>query len=407
MTARATRSGSTSAPSRRAPCSSTARTAARSARAVYAVRERRDRRAAPGSGRGRRARAGLGAPGSRATTSAAFRRRGARACSPRPASTRRRSSGSASTSPPARCSRRSPTGRRSASSTELRRDPHAWVKLWKHHAAQPEADRINAVAAERGEPWLAALRRQDLVRVVLREGAADPRRGAGGLRAADRLIEAADWVVWQLTGVETPQRCTAGYKAMWSKRDGFPSRRLLRRARPALRARRRREDVARASLPLGGARRRRSSERAAAWTGLRAGTPVAVANVDAHVSAPAVDGHRAGDARDDHGHEHLPPPARRRARAIVEGMCGVVEDGIVPGSSGTRRASRRVGDIFAWFVETPCRRDHERATRVACTTCSRRRRRCGRARAACSRSTGGTATARCSSTPTCAGCSSG
>src|SRR5581483_5270476 len=36
---------------------------------------------------------------------------------------------------------------------ELRREPHAWVKLWKHHAAQPEADRINAVAAERGEPW--------------------------------------------------------------------------------------------------------------------------------------------------------------------------------------------------------------------------------------------------------------
>ena len=38
---------------------------------------------------------------------------------------------------------------------ELRDEPHAWVKLWKHHAAQPEADRINAVAAERGEPWLA------------------------------------------------------------------------------------------------------------------------------------------------------------------------------------------------------------------------------------------------------------
>ena len=35
---------------------------------------------------------------------------------------------------------------------DLRREPHAWVKLWKHHAAQPEADRINAVAAERGEP---------------------------------------------------------------------------------------------------------------------------------------------------------------------------------------------------------------------------------------------------------------
>ena len=31
---------------------------------------------------------------------------------------------------------------------------HAFVKLWKHHAAQPHADRINALAAQRGEPWL-------------------------------------------------------------------------------------------------------------------------------------------------------------------------------------------------------------------------------------------------------------
>ncbi len=38
---------------------------------------------------------------------------------------------------------------------ELADRPHAYVKLWKHHAAQPHADRINALAAERGEPWLA------------------------------------------------------------------------------------------------------------------------------------------------------------------------------------------------------------------------------------------------------------
>ena len=33
---------------------------------------------------------------------------------------------------------------------ESRARPHAWVKLWKHHAAQPQADRINALARERG-----------------------------------------------------------------------------------------------------------------------------------------------------------------------------------------------------------------------------------------------------------------
>ena len=37
---------------------------------------------------------------------------------------------------------------------EYRNNPHAYIKLWKHHAAQDQANRINALAAERGEDWL-------------------------------------------------------------------------------------------------------------------------------------------------------------------------------------------------------------------------------------------------------------
>ena len=32
--------------------------------------------------------------------------------------------------------------------------PHAYVKLWKHHAAQGHADRINELAHHRREPWI-------------------------------------------------------------------------------------------------------------------------------------------------------------------------------------------------------------------------------------------------------------
>src|SRR4051812_34455372 len=35
-----------------------------------------------------------------------------------------------------------------------RMNPHAWAKLWKHHAAQPQADQINRVGAERNEEFL-------------------------------------------------------------------------------------------------------------------------------------------------------------------------------------------------------------------------------------------------------------
>ena len=96
------------------------------------------------------------------------------------------------------------------------------MKLWKHHAAQPEADRINAVAEERAEG--SALRREDLSSRWFFAKALQILDEAPEVYArADRLIEACDWIVWQLTGVESRSACAAGYKAMWSKADGFPT----------------------------------------------------------------------------------------------------------------------------------------------------------------------------------------
>ncbi|MGD5540959.1 FGGY-family carbohydrate kinase, partial [Xanthomonas citri pv. citri] len=37
--------------------------------------------------------------------------------------------------------------------------------------------------------------------------------------------------------------------------------------------------------------------------------------------------------------------------AFVEGMCGAVEDGVIPGLIGYEAGQSGVGDIFAWFAE--------------------------------------------------------
>src|SRR5690606_38406178 len=93
--------------------------------------------------------------------------------------------------------------------------PHAWPKLWKHHAAQPHADRINEVAARRGEPWLARyggkLSSEWQYAKALQLLEEDPEI----YHLAERWIEATDWIVWQLTGVETRNVCTAGYKGVY------------------------------------------------------------------------------------------------------------------------------------------------------------------------------------------------
>jgi len=232
---------------------------------------------------------------------------------------------------------------------ELRREPHAWVKLWKHHAAQPEAHRINAVAAERGEPWLARYGGRISSEWFFAKALQILDEAPAVYDRADRLIEAADWVVWQLTGSETRNTCTAGYKAMWSKHDGFPADAYFAALDPRF-EHVVDEKMSREIVTLG-ARAGGLSERAAAWTGLVPGTAVAVANVDAHVSVPAVTVTEPGTMVAIMGTSicHM---LLGDALATVDGMCGVVEDGIVPGLFGFEAGQSAVGDIFAWFVES-------------------------------------------------------
>ena len=55
--------------------------------------------------------------------------------------------------------------------------PHAYPKLWKHHAAQPHADRINAARPRAPGEVDQPLRREDLLGVAVRQGPAATGRG--------------------------------------------------------------------------------------------------------------------------------------------------------------------------------------------------------------------------------------
>lgn len=245
---------------------------------------------------------------------------------------------------------------------EFRANPHAWVKLWKHHAAQPEADRINEVAAEMGEPWLSRYGGKISSEWFFPKALQILNEAPEVYDAADRLIEAADWIVWQLTGVETRNTCTAGYKAIWSKRDGFPSHAFFRALHPRF-ERVVDEKMKRELLPIG-SRAGSLTPAMAALTGLRPGIAVAAANVDAHVSVPACGVTRPGTLVSIMGTSVCDMLLETR-EAMVEGMCGYTEDGIVAGYLGYEAGQSCVGDGFAWFVENcvpPRYYDEARAT---------------------------------------------
>ena len=226
--------------------------------------------------------------------------------------------------------------------------PHAYVKLWKHHAAQLQADRINALAEKQQEPWL-------------------PRYGglissewefAKGLQLFeedrelyDRMehwVEAADWIVWQLCGRYVRCASLAGYKGILQ--DGtYPSADFLGALAPGFEG-----FVAdKVEHPLGGLGEcaGQLTAEAAAWTGLPEGIAVAVGNVDAHVTAPAAQAVAPGQMVAIMGTStcHVMSGA---ALHQVPGMCGVVEDGIIEGLWGYEAGQSGVGDIFGWFTST-------------------------------------------------------
>ena len=230
----------------------------------------------------------------------------------------------------------------------FRSNPHAWPKLWKHHAAQPEADRINAVAAETGQPWLARYGGRTSSEWFFAKALQILDEAPDVYAAADRLIEAADWVVWRLTGVESRNSCTAGYKALWSARDGFPDAGFFASLDPRFAGVV--DDKMSREIRNPGERAGELSAEAAAWTGLRPGTAVAIATIDAHVAVPAATVVEAGRMVMIMGtstcHMVLAPEER-----AVPGMAGYVQDGIVPGFIGYEAGQAAVGDHFAWFVQ--------------------------------------------------------
>ena len=244
---------------------------------------------------------------------------------------------------------------------EFKDEPHAYIKLWKHHAAQRQADQINETAREMGEFWLARYGGKISSEWFFSKLLQILQERPDIYARIDRFIEAADWVIWQLTGVETRNACTAGYKAM--AQDGrFPDSAYFKALDPAF------ENVVddkvgREFAELG-SKAGELRPAMARMMGLPAGVAVAVANVDAHVTAPAVKATEPGVMVMVMGTSccHI---LSGTELGEVDGMCGVVMGGVIPGLYGYEAGQSAVGDIFAWFVDHAVPPEYHAAAKTA------------------------------------------
>lgn len=227
-------------------------------------------------------------------------------------------------------------------------NPHSYVKLWKHHAAQPEANKLNEIALQRGEDFLARYGGKISSEWLIPKIWQILNEAPDIYEEADKFIEAGDWVVLMLTDNERRNACAAGYKALWHKRKGYPSKDFFRALDERL------ENLVEEKLskdiyPLG-TKAGELEPNMAKMIGLNSGIAISVASIDAHASVPALGVTSPGKMIMVMGTSicHL---VLDNKEINVPGIAGIVEDGIIPGFYGYEAGQAAGGDIFAWFVD--------------------------------------------------------
>ena len=247
-------------------------------------------------------------------------------------------------------------------------EKYAWPKLWKHHGAKTQTEKINELARARNEPWLARYGGIIGLEWFFPKMLETLEEAPAVYDATEVWLEAGDWYVWQL--VDSPadklprSTCQAGYKGMWHSNDGFPSREFFADLNPKL------ADVVAEKLPgqflAPGEAAGTLCASIAEKFGLPAGIPVSAATIDAHAGVPGAGAAGAGTLVMVMGTSscHM---LNADAEQNVPGVAGIVEGGILPGFFGYETGQAAVGDAFDWLRRTTGHDNFDQLTAQAAT----------------------------------------
>ena len=240
------------------------------------------------------------------------------------------------------------------------KDPHAYVKMWKHHGAVEEAEILTKTLKDHFpevlEPYGGVISSEWCFAKIFETLRSAP----DVFYCADRFIEAGDWITMMLTGSSKRSACFAGYKALWSKERGYPCQKFFKMCDDRLRS------VVDEKMPgevidLGECAGV-LNEYGSALTGLPVGTKVSAAIIDAHASLPAAGAVNPGDLMIIMGTSacHILISDKK---APAEGMCGRLLGGVVPGLYAYEAGQTAVGDALAWLTKSFIPESYERCRR--------------------------------------------
>jgi len=231
---------------------------------------------------------------------------------------------------------------------EFAHEKHAYVKLWKHHGAEKEAAFIDKVARERNEAFMSMYGGKVSSEWTIPKILETLHEAPEVYEKADYFMEAMDWILWEMTDTLTTSACTMGYKAFYHHETGFPSKDFFKALDPRM-ENFVEEKFSMPVLPIGACAGRLCGPMAREL-GLLEGTPVGTGIIDAHCSVPGGGVGKPGELMIIMGTSscHL---MLTDHNASIEGIQGIVKDGIMPGFFGIEAGQSCVGDHFAWFVD--------------------------------------------------------
>lgn len=231
---------------------------------------------------------------------------------------------------------------------EYRENPHAYVKLWKHHAAQKYADLMTEVAASRGESWLKDYGGKISSEWLFPKIYEILDRAPEIFERADGFIEAGDFITSLLVGRRTKSYTLATAKAFYDFELGYPSPEYFAAVDPRLRNIV--DEKLAAPIIFAGKPAGTVCATAAERYGLSLKTAVAAASPDAHISTAALNMKSAGDLAAIMGTSACYMLLSDKYVPLT-GISGIHRDSLTPGFYGYEGGLCCFGDHFAWAAK--------------------------------------------------------
>ena len=243
--------------------------------------------------------------------------------------------------------------------------PHAWPKMWKHHAAYPQAQTLTKISREQNRPYLewygGAVSAECLLSKVTETFECD----RAVYEAAHAFMELADWIPSLLAGTPVFSTSLACAKALYHPQKGYPDSDFLGAFHPEL-ARLPQEKLM-DSFPQ--RKLAHPCEKAgelcpemAKALGLRAGTVITAGQMDAYTPMAALGIDKPGVMMMILGTSTGIMLLSKEARP-VQGVTASLPDTFFPGLWGYASGQASVGDGLQWVVDHCVPGEYEKEAR--------------------------------------------